>query len=230
MECHFFKNIFMGNFEFNTKTDRKQAKMLLEDDSKNGYYLKPDIRAELKDAEKRKTLKTFKDEKLLPKRINIVLTRNPEFTKEGAVILHSEEELSKYQEEHPEETIFLIGGAEVYNSMIGICDEAIITYIHKTFEADAYFPNLDELEDWEMDEEEDEIVDDSWSDPDVISGKIAPDISQITNGASNFLMAFAEAIGRFKYIQEENVEAEYEKISAELKKQLSDAADREEDF
>ncbi len=39
-----------------------------------------------------------------------------------------------------------------------------------------------------------------------------------------------EAIGRFKYIQEENVEAEYEKISAELKKQLSDAADREEDF
>lgn len=47
-------------------------------------------------------------------------------------------------------------------------------------------------------DEEDEIVDDSWSNPDVISGKIAPDISQITNGASNFLMAFAEAIGRFK--------------------------------
>ncbi len=106
----------------------------------------------------RKTLKTFKDEKLLPKRINIVLTRNPEFTKEGAVILHSEEELSKYQEEHPEETIFLIGGAEVYNSMIGICDEAIITYIHKTFEADAYFPNLDNMEDWEMYEEEEEIM------------------------------------------------------------------------
>ncbi len=39
-----------------------------------------------------------------------------------------------------------------------------------------------------------------------------------------------ESIGRFKYIREENVEAEYEKISAELKKQLSDAADREEDF
>lgn len=106
----------------------------------------------------RKTLKTFKDEKLLPKRINIVLTRNPDFTKEGAVILHSEEELSKYQEEHPDETIFLIGGAEVYNSMIGICDEAIITYIHKTFEADAYFPNLDSMEDWEMYEEEDEIM------------------------------------------------------------------------
>ncbi len=106
----------------------------------------------------RKTLKTFKDEKLLPKRINIVLTRNPEFTKEGAVILHSEEELSKYQEDHPDEIIFLIGGAEVYNSMIGICDEAIITYIHKTFEADAYFPNLDDMEDWEMYEEEDEIM------------------------------------------------------------------------
>lgn len=106
----------------------------------------------------RKTLKTFKDEKLLPKRINIVLTRNPEFTKEGAVILHSEEELAKYQEDHPEEKVFLIGGAEVYNSMIGICDEAIITYIHKTFEADAYFPNLDQMSDWEMYEEEVEVM------------------------------------------------------------------------
>ena len=106
----------------------------------------------------RKTLKTFKDEKLLPKRINIVMTRNPEFTKEGAVILHSEEELATYRDEHPDETIFLIGGEQIYQSMIDLCDEAIITYINATFEADAYFPNLDEREDWEMVEEEPEIM------------------------------------------------------------------------
>ena len=41
----------------------------------------------------RKTLLTFPGEKLLPKRVNIILTRNPEFAKEGAVILHDREEL-----------------------------------------------------------------------------------------------------------------------------------------
>lgn len=107
----------------------------------------------------RKTLMTFKDEKLLPKRINVILTRNMDYEKEGAVILHSQDELAKYQEEHPDEEIYLIGGAEVYNSMIDICDKAIITYIHKSFDgADAFFPNLDEMDDWEMVEEEEPIM------------------------------------------------------------------------
>ena len=107
----------------------------------------------------RKTLQTFKDEKLLPKRINVILTRNKDYEKEGAVILHSQEELAIYQQEHPEEEIYLIGGAEVYNSMIDICDKAIITYIHKSFEgADAFFPNLDEMDDWQLVNEEDSIM------------------------------------------------------------------------
>lgn len=106
----------------------------------------------------RKTLKTFKDEKLLPKRINIVMTRNQDYFKEGAVILHSVDELNRYASEHPEENIYIIGGETVYNTMIDFCDEAIITYIHATFEADAYFPNLDARADWELVEEEEEIM------------------------------------------------------------------------
>ena len=39
-----------------------------------------------------------------------------------------------------------------------------------------------------------------------------------------------EAIGRFKYIREENVDSEYEKISHELKMQLKEAVERKEDF
>lgn len=107
----------------------------------------------------RKTLMTFKDEKLLPKRINVILTRNMDYEKEGAVILHSLEELDMYQKDHPDEEIYLIGGAEVYNSMIDICDKAIITYIHKSFDgADAFFPNLDAMDDWELIEEEEPIM------------------------------------------------------------------------
>jgi dihydrofolate reductase len=106
----------------------------------------------------RKTLLTFPGERLLPKRVNIILTRNPSFEKEGAVILHDREELREYEKMHPDEKIFLIGGESVYKSMLDLCDEAIITYIHKTFEADAYFPDLDQLKDWELVEEEPEVL------------------------------------------------------------------------
>lgn len=106
----------------------------------------------------RKTLQTFPGERLLPKRVNIILTRNPLFEKEGAVILHDKEELRKYEQEHPEEKIFLIGGETVYKTMLDLCDEAIITYIHKQFTADAFFPNLDEDDEWKLVEEEPQVM------------------------------------------------------------------------
>ncbi len=106
----------------------------------------------------RKTLMTFKDEKLLPKRVNIILTRNMSFEKEGAVILHSEDELREYQKAHPDEKIFLIGGEEVYKTMIRLCDEAIITAIKAEFQADAYFQNLEQSDEWELVEEEPEVM------------------------------------------------------------------------
>lgn len=106
----------------------------------------------------RKTLLTFPGERLLPKRVNIILTRNRDFEKEGAVILHDRDELQQYIEDHPEEKVFLIGGETVYKSMLDLCDEAIITNIHKEFTADAHFPNLDEDPEWVLDREEDEIM------------------------------------------------------------------------
>ncbi|MCR5617126.1 MAG: dihydrofolate reductase [Clostridiales bacterium] len=106
----------------------------------------------------RKTLMTFKEQKLLPRRVNIILSRNPKFEKEGAVILHSTEELKRYQKEHPDEKIFVIGGAEVYKTLLPLCDEAIITKVNNEYEADAYFPDLDEDEEWELVNMEDEIL------------------------------------------------------------------------
>ena len=106
----------------------------------------------------RKTLMTFPGERLLPNRTNIILTRNPDFVKEGAVILHSTEELMQYMRKNRKEEIYLIGGAEMYNSFIEICDHAIITAIKAEFTADAYFPNLDESPEWELEEEEPEIM------------------------------------------------------------------------
>ena len=114
----------------------------------------------------RKTLLTFPEEKLLPKRLNVILSRNPDFVKEGAVVLHSETELRVFLEcgtsadgdcASSSEKVFLIGGDEVYRSFLHLCDWAIVTKIHHSFAADAWFPNLDGLEEWELTEESDVV-------------------------------------------------------------------------
>lgn len=106
----------------------------------------------------RKTLKTFRDEKPLPKRINIVMSRNKDFTKEGTIVLHGNDELISYRDSHPEESIFIIGGEQIYSSFIDFCDEAIVTAIKAEFPADAHFKNLDNDTNWILDYEEPEIM------------------------------------------------------------------------
>ncbi|MCR4671593.1 MAG: dihydrofolate reductase [Saccharofermentans sp.] len=101
----------------------------------------------------RKTLKTYKDERLLPNRINVILTHDETFEKEGAVICHSVEELNQYLATVNDE-VYLIGGETTYKLLLDRCDKAIITYIQYEFMADAFFPNLDEKLDWELVSEE----------------------------------------------------------------------------
>ena len=105
----------------------------------------------------RKTLETFPGQRLLPNRVNVILSRNYDFEKEGAVILHSVDELEDFLDLTADD-VYLIGGATMYNSLIGLCDKAIITSIRAEFEADCYFPNLDEDPSWELTEEEPPVM------------------------------------------------------------------------
>jgi len=105
----------------------------------------------------RKTLETFPGQRLLPNRVNVILSRNFDFQKEGAVILHSVDELEDFLSLTADE-VYLIGGASMYNSLIGLCDKAIITSIRAEYEADCYFPNLDEDPSWELTEEEPPVM------------------------------------------------------------------------
>ena len=101
----------------------------------------------------RKTLSSFPGERLLPDRNNIILSRDPGFTKEGAVILHSEREFQSYREKHEDETFYLSGGGAVYRLLLPDCHEAVVTKIRHTFLADSWFPDLDRSEDWELTDE-----------------------------------------------------------------------------
>ncbi|MBR1905141.1 MAG: dihydrofolate reductase [Clostridiales bacterium] len=105
----------------------------------------------------RKTLETFPGQRLLPNRVNVIMSRNYDFEKEGAVILHSVDELQDFLALSADD-VYLIGGASMYNSLIGLCDKAIITSIRAEYEADCHFPDLDKDPDWELEFEEDPVM------------------------------------------------------------------------
>jgi dihydrofolate reductase len=96
----------------------------------------------------RKTLETFPGQRPLPGRRNIVLSRNADLEIDGILVLHSLSEVKEYLHRHMEEVIYVIGGAEVYKLLLPFCDETIVTRIKAEFEADSFFENLDQSENW----------------------------------------------------------------------------------
>ena len=104
----------------------------------------------------RKTLESFPGGRPLPKRVNIVVTRNPDYSPEGAIVVHSVEEAVVEAEKHEGEK-FVIGGGEIYSKMLDKCGECLITKVQSIAEADTFFPDLDAHPDWVLAEEGEEI-------------------------------------------------------------------------
>ena len=98
----------------------------------------------------RKTLESFPNGLPLKNRINIVLTTDHSYQVKDAVIVHSKEELEEELKKYNSEDIYVIGGESVYRLLLDACDTAHITKIDYAYEADAFFPNLDENPDWEI--------------------------------------------------------------------------------
>ena len=98
----------------------------------------------------RKTLATFPGGLPLQGRTNIILTTNPDFKAKDAIIVHSEEELLEELKQYKKEEIYIIGGDSVYHMMLPYCDTAHITKIDHAYEADTFFPNLDEDPQWQI--------------------------------------------------------------------------------
>jgi dihydrofolate reductase len=104
----------------------------------------------------RKTLESFPNGAVLPNRVNIVMTKNPAYQAKGAVIVHSEEELMEELKKYPDKKVYVIGGESIYRQLLPYCDEAYVTRIDYAYQADRYFPNLDEMADWVLEEEGEE--------------------------------------------------------------------------
>lgn len=98
----------------------------------------------------RKTLESFPNGLPLKNRTNIVLTKDRSYDAKGAIVVHSLEELLKKLAEYPSQDVYIIGGESIYRQMLPYCDVAHITKIDYAYEADSWFPNLDELSEWQI--------------------------------------------------------------------------------
>ena len=98
----------------------------------------------------RKTLESFPNGLPLKKRTNIVITRDKNYQVKDAIVVHSVEEAVEELKKYEEEEIYVIGGESIYRQMLPYCKVAHVTKINHAYEADTFFPNLDEMEDWEV--------------------------------------------------------------------------------
>lgn len=94
------------------------------------------------------TLKSFPNCQPLNDRVNIVLTKKKDFQQDGAMICHSIEELFKILERFNKDTVYVIGGASVYEQLLPYCNTVYVTKIDFEKPADKFFPNLDKDENW----------------------------------------------------------------------------------
>ena len=104
----------------------------------------------------RKTLDTFPGGQPLKNRTNIILTRNPNYQVKGAIICHSVEEVLEELKKYNSEDVYIIGGDSIYKEFLPYCDVAHVTRTDHVYDADAWFPNLEDDPAWVLTGESEE--------------------------------------------------------------------------
>lgn len=98
----------------------------------------------------RKNLESFG--RLLPNRINLILTRDEEYEFKGAHIFHDLDKAIAFAKENDEDELMIIGGGEIYRQSMAKADTIYLTRVHSEIEGDVYFPKIDAAS-WKMTEE-----------------------------------------------------------------------------
>lgn len=81
--------------------------------------------------------------KPLPKRKNIIVTTNSTYQADGCFSAQSLNQA--IQLALPDDEVFIIGGGKLYSEALAIADKVYLTRIHKSYEGDTFFPELDPL-------------------------------------------------------------------------------------
>ena len=77
----------------------------------------------------------------LPKRRNIVLTRDASWSAEGVEVIHRPEDLEKLP--GLDGRVFIIGGAEIYAAFMPRLDDLLVSHVFEAYEGDTRFPGFE---------------------------------------------------------------------------------------
>lgn len=106
------------------------------------------------------TLLSFPDSKPLKNRTNIVLSADESHNYEGVINVHSFDEFLKEVKNHSlNDDVFIIGGASIYRQTLPYVDKVLLTKVLKDGNAEVFFANLDEDNNFEL-VEQGEIIKD----------------------------------------------------------------------
>ena len=90
--------------------------------------------------------------KPLPNRTNIIVSRS-DLNIEGTYCFNSIDEGISFAKSQNETELFIIGGDSIYKQSMDVLNTVYLTRIHHSFEADAFFPALQE-EYWQLNQNE----------------------------------------------------------------------------
>lgn len=83
----------------------------------------------------------------LPRRRNIIVSRNPGLTIGGAEVVHGVDQALELTRGEPE--VFIAGGQQIYQAALPLADRIYLTLVHAQFPGDAFFPPF-EGPDWRL--------------------------------------------------------------------------------
>jgi dihydrofolate reductase len=84
----------------------------------------------------------------LPGRTIVVITRDPSFAAEGVKIVHSLEDA--IQVAAGDDEPFIAGGAQIFEQAIHRADRMYLTRVHAEIEGDTFFPDFDDVSEWQL--------------------------------------------------------------------------------
>lgn len=104
----------------------------------------------------RKTLESFPNGLPLKNRTNIVITQDSNYKIKDTTMCHSVQEVLEELKQYEDDDIYIIGGETVYRQFLPYCKVAHVTRIDYAYESDTYFPDLDKMPEWQIEDKSEE--------------------------------------------------------------------------
>ena len=98
----------------------------------------------------------------LPNRVNVVLDSSGA-QHEGAISVSTLDELHDELSRYNTDDVYVIGGASVYKLLLNECKAAYITKVQADGQAQVFFPNVDEMPNWKLVEQSEQIEDNGYT-------------------------------------------------------------------